>query len=105
MILFHLIYCFVIIVFIAIIVYAYKKYKKPVIDIINNIKTIYIVLSKFTKDFDYSIKDVNYNINKVGYKYNDIVYKIDAVQKNISDKLSVSANNTKNKGKYKRRFK
>lgn len=105
MILFHLIYCFVIIAFIAIIIYAYKKYKKPVIDIIDNIKIIYIVLNKFAKNFDQSIKDVNYNINKVGHKYNDIVYKIDAVQKNISDKLSVSANNIKNKGKYKRRFK
>ena len=47
MIIFDIIYCLVIIAFITIVVYVYKKYKQAIIELIDTIKIIYNILSKF----------------------------------------------------------
>lgn len=77
MIVFNIIYCLVIIAFIAIIVYVYKKYKRPIIELVDTIKIIYNILSK--------LKISNEETN------NDLAKSIDVINKNntnISKKLS-----------------
>lgn len=71
MIIFDIIYCLVIIAFITIVVYVYKKYKQAIIELIDTIKIIYNILSKF--------KIANDEIT------NDLIKSIDIINKNNSD--------------------
>lgn len=62
MIAFDVFYCIVILSAIAIIIYLYVKLKQPIINVINSIKSIYELLSKFgliKQDLDNTIKQIN----------------------------------------------
>lgn len=62
MIAFDIFYCIVILSIIAIIIYLYVKLKQPIINVINSIKSIYELLSKFgliKQDLDNTIKQIN----------------------------------------------
>lgn len=71
MIIFDIIYCLVIIAFITIVVCVYKKYKQAIIELIDTIKIIYNILSKF--------KIANDEIT------NNLIKSIDIINKNNSD--------------------
>lgn len=81
MIIFDIIYCLVIIAFITIVVYVYKKYKQAIIELIDTIKIIYNILSKF--------KIANDEIT------NDLIKSIDIINKNNSN-ISKKLSNIKN---------
>lgn len=62
MIAFDIFYCIVILSIIAIIIYLYIKLKQPIINLINTIKSVYELLSKFgliKQDLDNTIKQIN----------------------------------------------
>lgn len=62
MIAFDIFYCIVILSIIAIIIYIYVKLKQPVVNIINTIKSLHELLSKFgliKQDLDNTIKQIN----------------------------------------------
>lgn len=62
MIAFDIFYCIVILSIIAIIIYLYVKLKQPVVNIINTIKSLHELLSKFgliKQDLDNTIKQIN----------------------------------------------
>lgn len=62
MIAFDIFYCIIILFVIAIIIYLYIKLKQPIINVINSIKSIYELLSKFgliKQDLDNTIKQIN----------------------------------------------
>ena len=62
MIAFDIFYCIIILSVIAIIIYLYIKLKQPIINVINSIKSIYELLSKFgliKQDLDNTIKQIN----------------------------------------------
>lgn len=62
MIAFDIFYCAIILSVIAIIIYLYIKLKQPVINLINVIKSVYELLSKFVlikQDLDNTIKQIN----------------------------------------------
>lgn len=71
MIIFDIIYCLVIIAFVTIVIYVYKKYKQAIIELIDAIKIIYNILSEF--------KIANDEIT------NDLIKSIDIINKNNSD--------------------
>lgn len=81
MIIFDIIYCLVIIAFITIVVYFYKKYKQAIIELIDTIKIIYNILSKFKITNDKIINDKIAN-DKIT---NDLIKSIDIINKNNSD--------------------
>lgn len=62
MIAFDIFYCAIILSVIAIIIYLYIKLKQPIINLINTIKSVYELLSKFSfikQDLDNTIKQIN----------------------------------------------
>lgn len=62
MIAFDIFYCVIILSVIAIIIYLYIKLKQPIINLINTIKSVYELLSKFgliKQDLDNTIKQIN----------------------------------------------
>lgn len=97
MIAFDIFYCIIILSVIAIIIYLCIKLKQPVIDLINDIKFIYEVLSKFgfiKQDLDNTIKQINTvrrDINSIKNRVNEIN---DAV---IVDKINNKRNVAKTK--------
>lgn len=61
MIAFDIFYCVIILSVIAIIIYLYIKLKQPIINLINTIKSVYELLSKFgliKQDLDNTIKQI-----------------------------------------------
>ena len=62
MIAFDIFYCAIILSVIAIIIYLYIKFKQPIINLINTIKSVYELLRKFVlikQDLDNTIKQIN----------------------------------------------
>lgn len=91
MIIFDIIYCLVIIAFITIVVYVYKKYKQAIIELIDTIKIIYNILSKFKIANDKIINDKIAN-DKIT---NDLIKSINIINKNHSN-ISKKLSNIKN---------
>lgn len=91
MIAFNIFYCIVILSIIVIIIYLYIKLKQPVVNIINTIKSLHELLSKFgliKQDLDDTIKQINAarrDIASVKTRINEIndaiiINKIDSKQ-------------------------
>lgn len=93
MIVFNIIYCLVIIVFIAIIIYAYKKYKQPIIELVDTIKTIYNILSKFKITNEETTNNLAKSINIINKNNSDISKKLSDISKKFSDIKSIVATN------------
>lgn len=100
MIVFNIIYCLVIIVFIAIIIYAYKKYKQPIIELVDTIKTIYNILSKFKIANEETANNLAKSINIINKNNSDISKKLSDIKSIVTTNRNNNANTySKNKAK------
>lgn len=91
MIIFDIIYCLVIIAFITIVVYVYKKYKQAIIELIDTIKIIYNILSKFKIANDETTNDLIKSIDIINKNNSDISKKLS----NIKSIVTTNRNNNK----------
>lgn len=91
MIIFDIIYCLFIIAFITIVVYVYKKYKQAIIELIDTIKIIYNILSKFKIANDEITNDLIKSINIINKNNSDISKKLS----NIKSIVTNNRNNNK----------
>ena len=91
MIIFDIIYCLVIIAFITIVVYVYKKYKQAIIELIDTIKIIYNILSKFKIANDKITNDLIKSINIINKNHSNISKKLS----NIKNIVNTNRNNNK----------
>lgn len=100
MIVFNIIYCLVIIVFIAIIIYAYKKYKQPIIELVDTIKTIYNILSKLKIANEETANNLAKSINIINKNNSDISRKLSDIKSVVTTNRNNNANTYfKNKAK------
>ena len=91
MIIFDIIYCLVIIAFVTIVVYVYKKYKQAIIELIDTIKIIYNILSKFKIANDETTNDLIKSIDIINKNNSDISKKLS----NIKSIVTTNRNNNK----------
>lgn len=91
MIIFDIIYCLVIIAFVTIVIYVYKKYKQAIIELIDAIKIIYNILSEFKIANDETTNDLIKSIDIINKNNSDISKKLS----NIKSIVTTNRNNNK----------
>lgn len=96
MITFNIFYCIFIIAFAVIIVYVYKKYKQPVIKLINTINNLYELLIRLkvaNEAFNIQICD---NIDKLLKNDNTIINEINTIKTIVTTTTKAKSNKAKN---------
>ena len=99
MIIFNAIYCIVIIVFIAIIIYAYKKYKQPVIELVDIIKTIYSILTRFQSNNEDSIAKLTKSVDVLAKINSNLCNKVSNIKAIVSKRNKTNNASSKSKAK------
>lgn len=101
MITFNIFYCIFIIAFAVIIVYVYKKYKQPVIKLINTINNLYELLIKLEVTNEVSNIQICDNIDKLLKNDTTIINEINTIKTIVTTTKAKSnkAKNSSNKSK------